>query len=441
MTCIHEFYELSSEILMGRGYLKKGCGNSWTVMTSLSAVTCTVLVPAIVQIHHSCLGLCSVRSGLHSHPTMELLPSLFSNASSHKSLQVHKSRMPAVTSHKPSVSVYSTFIIVYVVILVLNFFKPASCLNCKSPVMVPRINGVSVSKIAQNLSCPPLASSSVDINQKISENLQTFSMDACSINFKKRLSTLELQLMHQQRINQELVNLVSELVNVTSTRLLLNVSPPPSTSPAPSPTRPAPSSAAAPPSPGLPTPADWQPAPPPAIGKPQGAIVQQRRKINRLANFVVSHAAHYSSINSPDDGLPFRFAASYNLMVGDLDTNQDTSCSSSNRQVPIPDPYPRVNWAQLNRKAVQNLPVPSLFPVLGCAEHPDFYKNMQLRCVGVSCACIRCTPPFGRKHGFLTDLRIIAVPSDPIYGNVFRDGTFIIHAEASTTGGPGWGGS
>ena len=89
--------------------------------------------------------------------------------------------------------------------------------------------------------------------------------------------------------------------------------------------------------------------------------------------------------------------------------------------VNVPDPYPIVKLANVNKRFLSNCPDPKAFPIHGCSDSPKFYEwevsgfNNQLP------PPHHRPNPFGFKYGYLTDVGVISVPTDVIHGYVWSE--------------------
>ena len=96
--------------------------------------------------------------------------------------------------------------------------------------------------------------------------------------------------------------------------------------------------------------------------------------------------------------------------------------------------FPQVEWINVNKRFINNIPTPTLQPVLGCSEDPSFYEDVHKRSdygyhrnLGVK---FTKPNPFGAISGYLTDAGVITVPNDVFHGYVYQEGVgWILHAE------------
>ena len=104
----------------------------------------------------------------------------------------------------------------------------------------------------------------------------------------------------------------------------------------------------------------------------------------------------------------------------------DDYLASQLRPPPIYSPIlrkPNVNWAKLNPFQHKNLPKPSLFPVLGCSDDPEFYKKtVPFQCGGgyhrkkLKWGSEEDIHPFGCNFSFVTNMGLVAIPTMPLHG-------------------------
>ena len=87
--------------------------------------------------------------------------------------------------------------------------------------------------------------------------------------------------------------------------------------------------------------------------------------------------------------------------------------------------YPQVDFNHLNSHFIKNIPRPESYPIYGCSEDSEFYNksNHGKRPTFFN------SFPFGAKPGYDTNLGIVAVPDQPIFGYIWtEDHGFKIHA-------------
>ena len=104
-----------------------------------------------------------------------------------------------------------------------------------------------------------------------------------------------------------------------------------------------------------------------------------------------------------------------------------------------------VNFSKVNPFALAKLPKPDLLPVIGCSQDPKTYtrclEHSHLKCDGgklATCDTIfeKSEFVFGARAGFVTNLGIIAPPTEPAFGYVYVCGAgnktkYALYAEAS----------
>ena len=84
--------------------------------------------------------------------------------------------------------------------------------------------------------------------------------------------------------------------------------------------------------------------------------------------------------------------------------------------------YPIIDFSKVNKRFVDNIPKPDLFPVLGCSKYPDVKEDP---------AYIHPSRPFGHEPGYMTDQGIIAVPDKLlVHGYVWKKEVgWMLHAQ------------
>ena len=110
------------------------------------------------------------------------------------------------------------------------------------------------------------------------------------------------------------------------------------------------------------------------------------------------------------------------------------SPSTNSKQSATSISFPKVDWRSVNKRFLQNIPAPTLQPVLGCSNDPSFYEDVRERSDYGNYRNLGSNftkpNPFGAVSGYLTDLGVIAVPDEVFYGHVYEDGVgFVLHAE------------
>jgi len=109
----------------------------------------------------------------------------------------------------------------------------------------------------------------------------------------------------------------------------------------------------------------------------------------------------------------------------------DALLASQLRPPPIYSPTlrkPNVNWSKLNPFQHKNLPKPSMFPVHGCSDDPEFYEKLlefrdgsghyrkTLKWNPLKIEELNNGNPFGRNFGFETNMGIVSIPTMPLHG-------------------------
>ena len=104
----------------------------------------------------------------------------------------------------------------------------------------------------------------------------------------------------------------------------------------------------------------------------------------------------------------------------------------------------KVDFNKMNSHFIRNIPEPFFYPVLGCSQDPDFYRqegmltNPERNYYNKSLENRNYRYPHGGIYGYDTDVGIVPVPAEPIHGHVWKngheirnrnDGKWIVHAE------------
>jgi len=73
----------------------------------------------------------------------------------------------------------------------------------------------------------------------------------------------------------------------------------------------------------------------------------------------------------------------------------------------------------VNTFAMRNVPTPSQFSVKGCSPDPIFYMTSFKKC-----------SPFGSIYGYKTNVGVVPVPDEPVFGHVWNheEGGWILNA-------------
>lgn len=98
--------------------------------------------------------------------------------------------------------------------------------------------------------------------------------------------------------------------------------------------------------------------------------------------------------------------------------------------------YPTVDWKNVNRRFLSNIPTPVSIPIHGCSINPEHYKDDYVRSDfgGMQNIGSKFTRefPFGSKLGFLTDAGPVKVPDEVFHGYKYQPGQgWILHATFS----------
>ena len=103
-----------------------------------------------------------------------------------------------------------------------------------------------------------------------------------------------------------------------------------------------------------------------------------------------------------------------------------------------------VDFTRVNPFALAKLPKPAMIPLQGCSQDPKTYtrcyEHWSMSCNGGKKDCDTAFEKykfiFGYGTGFVTNLGVIAPPTDPIHGYVYvggygKDARYVIAAEAA----------
>ena len=82
-------------------------------------------------------------------------------------------------------------------------------------------------------------------------------------------------------------------------------------------------------------------------------------------------------------------------------------------------PYPEVDWTNVNKRFLGNIPNPSFFPIHGCSEDPTHYEPTYVSHNNFITAEFERPCPFGQAYGYLTEGGVIAVPDQVHHGYIW----------------------
>ena len=82
-------------------------------------------------------------------------------------------------------------------------------------------------------------------------------------------------------------------------------------------------------------------------------------------------------------------------------------------------PYPEVDWTNVNKRFLSNIPNPSFFPIHGCSENPSYYELTYVSHNNFIPAEFERPSPFGQAYGYMTERGVIAVPNRVHHGYVW----------------------
>ena len=86
--------------------------------------------------------------------------------------------------------------------------------------------------------------------------------------------------------------------------------------------------------------------------------------------------------------------------------------------------YPQVDLNHLNSHFIKNIPKPQSYPIHGCSQEPEFYDQSNFR----KRPTFYNPFPFGADQGYDTNVGVVKVPDQPIFGYIWSDGEFKIFA-------------
>ena len=86
--------------------------------------------------------------------------------------------------------------------------------------------------------------------------------------------------------------------------------------------------------------------------------------------------------------------------------------------------YPQVDFNHLNSHFIKNIPKPQSYPIHGCSKESEFYDKSKFG----KRPTFWSFYPFGSVDGYDTNLGVVKVPDQPIFGYIWSEGSFKIHA-------------
>ena len=116
-------------------------------------------------------------------------------------------------------------------------------------------------------------------------------------------------------------------------------------------------------------------------------------------------------------------------------------------KVTVPDPYPTLDWTKVNKRFIQNIPMPTLLPIHSCSADPNFYEWSERKGNG---GTVEKVPSqferrsyylkkgwanaagghvFGGIYGYETSEGIISVSSISHHGYIWDNGSWILHSQ------------
>ena len=118
-----------------------------------------------------------------------------------------------------------------------------------------------------------------------------------------------------------------------------------------------------------------------------------------------------------------------------------------NNNTPVPDPYPTLDWSKVNKRFIQNVPMPTLLPVHSCSADPTFYEWSERK--GNGNTILKVPSNFERRsyylkqglpnaaggyvfggiYGYETSEGNISVSNITHHGYIWDNGSWILHAQ------------
>ena len=123
------------------------------------------------------------------------------------------------------------------------------------------------------------------------------------------------------------------------------------------------------------------------------------------------------------------------------------SANEEEVKVTVPDPYPTLDWAKVNKRFIQNIPMPTLLPVHSCSPDPSFYEwserkgngntiekvpsNFERRSYYLKKGWANAAGGhvFGGIYGYETSEGNISMSNISHHGYIWDNGSWILHAQ------------
>ena len=136
--------------------------------------------------------------------------------------------------------------------------------------------------------------------------------------------------------------------------------------------------------------------------------------------------------------IPYEFASVWRNCSSIFSEEKSSSPSPSTQSI-----VPKVAWEKVNMAALKKLPAPTTFPVQTASPSPQFYNKTEGCPSGCpqyeagrrrECSCrlgFDKPNPFGSLLGFKSNMGVVSVPSEPLFGHIWDTDTssWILHAE------------
>ena len=136
--------------------------------------------------------------------------------------------------------------------------------------------------------------------------------------------------------------------------------------------------------------------------------------------------------------VPYEFASVWRNCSSIFSEEKSPASSHSTQSI-----VPKVAWEKVNMAALKKLPAPTTFPVQTASPSSQFYNKTEGCPSGCpqyeagrrrECSCrlgFDKPNPFGSLLGFKSNMGVVSVPSEPLFGHIWDTDTssWILHAE------------
>ena len=148
-------------------------------------------------------------------------------------------------------------------------------------------------------------------------------------------------------------------------------------------------------------------------------IVAKYDKYSNIST-VIKHPCTRSTTKDLPDGVPMEFMGLWLLVADQEMPHSPKKMEVYEDFIPLQVRPPPIYSPDQRSFAIQ------------CAPDPTFYSN-QYKPVAehrfrpgwklVDCGCVQCVPVFGSKFGLMTDMGVIAMPTELVHGYCWEDKT------------------